>query len=84
MFSKDIMQLLMQVVSSWQVIAVTIALVLYMNIIFHVARTGYYRPRAAKKMKVKKVKAQAAESGPEEVVSSPGASVNDELGLEEV
>ena len=82
MFSKEIMRLLIQVITSWQVIAVTAALVIYIYIVSSVARNRY-RPRIARKVKVKKTKAAPVAAGPEEVVSSSGSDVNDELGLEE-
>ena len=82
MFSKEILQLLIQVVTSWQIIAVTVALIFYMNIVLIVARRSHYRPRMVQK-KVKRKKAAPAESGPEEVVTSPDSDINDELGLEE-
>jgi hypothetical protein len=44
MFSGELMGILKQVVSSWQVIAVSAALVLYMFLVSYVART-YKRPR---------------------------------------
>ena len=74
------MQLLTQVITSWQVIAITVALVLYMSIVFRVAKKSYYRPKAVAQKKMKKGKAAP---GPEEVVAAPGATVNEELGLDE-
>ena len=80
MFSGSTVELLKQVISSWQVIAVTIALVLYMQIVFYAARS-YHRPKVKKvKIKTKKIKPEA-EAGPEE--AEGGSSSNDELGLEE-
>jgi hypothetical protein len=79
MFSKEVFHLLVQVIKSWQVIAVTIAIVLYMSLVSYVAR-AYHRPRAVSKSKTKKNKAEAA--GPEEVTAS-GSSTNEALGLEE-
>jgi hypothetical protein len=43
MFSGELMSLLKQVISSWQVIAVSAALVLYLFLVSYVART-YKRP----------------------------------------
>jgi len=45
MFSKELTELLIQVVQSWQVIAVTIALVLFLYLVSYVARS-YRRPRS--------------------------------------
>jgi hypothetical protein len=78
MFSKELMYLLLQVIKSWQVIAVTIAIILYMFFVSYVARI-YHRPRSVSKTKARK----KAAAGPEEVTSS-GADTNDELGLEEM
>jgi hypothetical protein len=55
MFSKELTELLIQVVQSWQVIAVTIALVLFMYLVGYVARS-YHRPRSVSRSKPKKVK----------------------------
>jgi hypothetical protein len=43
MFSGELIGLLGQVISSWQVIAVSVALILYMFLVSYVART-YKRP----------------------------------------
>ena len=75
------MSLLAQVITSWQVIAVTVVLVAYLFLVFHAARS-YRRPRLVPKEKKVRRKKAAAPDGPEEVASS-GSSVNDELGLEE-
>jgi Na+-transporting methylmalonyl-CoA/oxaloacetate decarboxylase gamma subunit len=55
MFSKEFTELLIQVVQSWQVIAVTIALVLFMYLVGYVARS-YHHPRSVSKSKPKKAK----------------------------
>lgn len=70
----------MQVLKSWQVIAVTVAIILYMSLVSYVAR-AYRRPRAVSKNKPKRKKAEPV-SGPEEVTAS-GADTNETLGLEE-
>jgi len=74
-----------QVLTSWQVIAVTIAILLYIHLVSYVARR-YHRPRSSKKIEInlfKKKKASPAvvPNNPEETVS--GSNSNDELGLEE-
>ena len=79
MFEKEIFQLMKHVLTSWQVIAVSIALVIYLNIVFYVAR-AYHNPRIGRiKIKKKKPKPDTA------VVpqSESDESDNDELGLEE-
>ena len=55
MFSKELTELLLQVITSWQVIAVTIGLVLFMSLVSYVARR-YHRPASVSKSKPKKVK----------------------------
>jgi len=82
MFSSELMELLVQVITSWQVIAVTVALVFYVRIVTYVAK-DYHRPRSSIKERIRRRRAQKAPPGPEEVVAAPGASVNEELGLEE-
>lgn len=82
MSSVSIFELVKYVLSSWQVIAVTIAIVIYLNIVFYVAR--YYRtPKISSitskiSFKRKKSDDNAASAGPEEITST-----SDELGLEE-
>jgi hypothetical protein len=77
MFKPEILKLFAGVISSWQVIAVTIALVLYLMLVFYVARL-YHRPKvfsiASKKKKPKPEKAPETEINETE---------NDDLGLEE-
>jgi hypothetical protein len=81
MFSGSLSELLFQVITSWQVIAVTIALVAFMFIVNHVART-YHSPRFASKSRPQKVKpAKAAKSGPKVVSDSEDS--NEALDLEE-
>ncbi|MDR0443226.1 MAG: hypothetical protein LBH44_07470 [Treponema sp.] len=80
-FSPEVLELLKQVITSWQVIAVTIAVILYIYIVSYAARS-YRRPRAIKKPKIKLKKVKAASvAGPEE--AGQGTNTNEELGLEE-
>jgi hypothetical protein len=55
MLSNELSSLLVQVITSWQVLAITGALVVYMYLVAYVART-YHRPRMATRLKPKKVK----------------------------
>jgi len=83
MFSKEFFELLGQIIKSWQVIAVTVALVIYIYIVSYVARR-YHRPMAIKKIKIpfkRRSKKSEPMTGPEEFESSHDS--NDELGLEE-
>jgi len=77
MFSEGLFTLLIKIISSWQVIVITIALLVYLNIVFYVSR-AYHRPRVKKVRVKKKPKAEELPAAPKE-----GASSNDELGLEE-
>ena len=79
MFTKELADLLVQVISSWQVIVVTIAMLLYISLIIFVARTRSRLRSASVSYKPKKKihsKAPARPKSPEDIV-------NDELGLEE-
>ncbi|MCL2244597.1 MAG: RNA polymerase I-specific transcription initiation factor RRN3 family protein [Treponema sp.] len=81
MFSKEFLELLTDILKSWQVIAITIVLAIYMYIVSYVSR-AHHRPMSVKKVKTsaKKEKVEQA-PGPEETESSLDS--NDELGLEE-
>jgi Na+-transporting methylmalonyl-CoA/oxaloacetate decarboxylase gamma subunit len=82
MFSSEFFELLKQILVSWQVIVVTVGLVIYIYIVNYVSRS--YRRTRVKKEKVKKPKKAEPvieQEGVEEVES--GSSSNDELGLEE-
>ena len=83
MFSSEVRGLLFQVITSWQVIAMTVVLVMYMFLVNYVART-YHRPKRVSKSRPRKTKVKAAQrvkSGPSEV--SDSANSNEALGLEE-
>ena len=80
MTSKELMPLLIQVISSWQVIIVTIAVILYFSLVFFVGRTSgrsHYASSISSQPKIKRKKTTSKES------TGPQVSVNDELGLEE-
>ncbi|MDR3020469.1 MAG: hypothetical protein LBU66_06150 [Treponema sp.] len=87
MYPDGLWALILQVISSWQVIAVTVALVFFLRIVFYTARA--YRPRRTRKKISFKFKRKPK---PEAVVESQteddflprrGRNINDELGLEE-
>ena len=68
--------MLIQVISSWQVLAVTLVLVIYFSIVNYVARVYLRSPRrSSKKPRRSKVRAEAP--------AAPGPSETDDLGLEE-
>jgi hypothetical protein len=79
MFSKEVLALLTEVITSWQVIAITVALVIYLNIVFYVSR-AYHRPRMKLSEKIKFKKKSKTAAGPAEEATT-GAT--DDLGLEE-
>jgi len=82
MFSKEFLELLIEVITSWQVIGITIALLLFLKVVFNAAK-AYRRPKtkAAGKMKFKfrKPKSNAGDSA--EIIHEDNGK--DELGLEE-
>jgi len=55
MDNSALIELLIQVIKSWQVIAITIALIFYLNIVFYVSKV-HHRPRAIHKLSTKKKK----------------------------
>jgi hypothetical protein len=66
MFKGEVFFFFCKVLTSWQVIAVSIALILFLNLVFYTAR-AYHSPRV-KKVKIKKQKPEALplpESEPE-------------------
>jgi hypothetical protein len=79
MSSGDLTALLLQVIKSWQVIAISAALVLYMFLVSYVART-YHRPKYVSKSKPKKAKIKIEKKPKKE---KPAENANDELGLSE-
>lgn len=72
MFSEEVRRLLIQVITSWQVLAVTVILIIYFCIVSYVARVYYRRPRRP-----------AAFSGGAEKSEDFVTSESDDLGLEE-
>jgi len=83
----SLVALLKLVISSWQVLAVTIGIIIYLFIVSAAARSSGGRPRALKMSKPKLFKKKdkapaAAAAGPAEVTSSDENHVDD-LGIEE-
>jgi hypothetical protein len=78
MFSKELWNFLIQVISSWQIILVTVVLILYFTLVSYVARV-YHPSRISdfsfnskpKKIKKEKTPVEAVPEG------------DDDLGLEE-
>ncbi|MCL2209543.1 MAG: hypothetical protein FWC19_06620 [Treponema sp.] len=84
MFSKEFLELLVEVITSWQVIGITIALLLFLKIVFNAAK-AYRRPKmklAGKiKLRLKKSKSNASLGDGAEIIHEEDGK--DELGLEE-
>jgi hypothetical protein len=81
MFNSEIKQMLVQVISSWQVIAVTVVLVIYLFLVKYVSKVHHRRsaPSLIPKSKRKSKEKAAASGGSAPAVVQEG----DELGLEE-
>jgi len=75
MFNAEIRKMLIQVISSWQVIVVTVVLILYVFLVNYVARI-YHRSRRSSGLLLPKAKPEAAPP-------IPAPSESDDLGLEE-
>jgi energy-converting hydrogenase Eha subunit F len=75
MFSEEVRKLLAQVISSWQVLAVTVVLVIYVSLVNYTTKLHYRRSRGLPKPTPRKSKAKTSEP--------VTASESDELGLEE-
>jgi flagellar biosynthesis/type III secretory pathway M-ring protein FliF/YscJ len=76
MVSIDLKTLLIKVITSWQVIVMTVGLVLYFLLLFYVAKPRR-RKRPAAYSPTEKVQAAPAGAAP------PQVTEEDELGLEE-
>jgi len=72
MFGAEVRSMLFEVITSWQVLAVTIVIILYFFLVSYVARFHTRRPRKITSPKKKEKKVE------EEIIDE-----NDELGLEE-
>jgi flagellar biosynthesis/type III secretory pathway M-ring protein FliF/YscJ len=70
--------LIKQVVLSWQVIAVTVVLIIYLSLVFYVARL-YHNPRRRSLSAPKKNKKSAPAAAPVQVAGDE----DEELNLEE-
>ena len=79
MFNEEVRSLLAQVITSWQVLVVTVVLIIYVFLVNYVARTHHSGSRRISMPKIKKTKASkaAAPAAPE------AASDDDDLGLDE-
>jgi hypothetical protein len=75
MFSEELRELLILVITSREVIGVTVVLILYLFLVFYVARP-YHRPRVSAPRGKKPKKSAPAAAG-------PAVTSEDDLGLEE-
>jgi len=84
MFSEQMSAILLRVLSSWQVLGATLALIAYMIFVANVAR-GYRRPgpksKRRRRARPKKAAVTMAKSAPEEAADRP--SSKQALGIEE-
>jgi anionic cell wall polymer biosynthesis LytR-Cps2A-Psr (LCP) family protein len=80
----SLLEVIKHVLTSWQVLVITIVIILFTFLVSYTAKS-YHRPRSFKKVNMnvfKKKNAQpATQGGPEETTS--GDDPNAELGLEE-
>ena len=83
MISDELKSLLFNVVSSWQVIAITIAVILYISLVSFVAQM-YQRPRLMSSFPLKRRKKKEKSGEPVPSAAESGIdNSNDELGLED-
>jgi hypothetical protein len=81
MFSNEFLSLFKQVAGSWQVIAVTISIILYVSLVTYVGR-AYRRSRKVSSSKSKPKKKKAESKAPVVSGDDLGDTTNEELGLE--
>jgi len=75
MFSEELKSLLFQVVKSWQVIAVAIAVILYISLVNYAAR-AHHKPAFVSKIKPKKKEKKEKKEKPKK--EKPGSKEHDE------
>jgi hypothetical protein len=81
----NVFQIVKQVIASWQVIVVTLAIVVYFFLVSRAARR-YNRPKSSKKPKgnlFKKKKAKNADASVSPNAADSDSGSTDELGIEE-
>jgi hypothetical protein len=71
MFSAEVRSMLIQVITSWQVLVITFVIILYFFLVSYVAKLSHNRPR---KLRLPKKKAEKKE---------PALDESDDLGLED-
>ncbi|MDR1419737.1 MAG: hypothetical protein LBI86_05145 [Treponema sp.] len=80
MFSREMLVIFAEVLSSWQVIVAAVIVLLYILLVNHVARLSHHPSFSMRPLKSRKKKAKTTEAAPE---ADSGENENDELGLEE-
>ena len=73
MFGAEIRSMLIEVITSWQVLVITVIIVFYFFLVSYASKTHQPRPRKAHMPRKKKAEKPA----------SPAPDGTDELGLEE-
>jgi hypothetical protein len=77
MFSEELRNLLFQVIKSWQVIAVSVALILYMSLVSYAAR-AHHKPASVSKTKPKKKKKPTETAKPDPKKPSEDVEITQE------
>jgi hypothetical protein len=77
---EAVRNIIISVISSWQIWVVTVVLVIYISLVRYVTKVSRSRPRPAPAKKAKKEKPSADAKGKP---PAAGAPKTDELGLEE-
>jgi hypothetical protein len=78
MFSKELFGFLIKVITSWQIIAVTVCLIIYFTLVSYVARL--YHPRSSGSISFNSKPKKQKKAKPAEL---PESSNDEDLGLEE-
>jgi flagellar biosynthesis/type III secretory pathway M-ring protein FliF/YscJ len=78
-FSEELRDLLFRVITSWQVIVVTVVLILYFLLVFYVARLR----RRSRPITMEEMPKRARNSGKDKSAESVEVTEEDDLGLEE-
>jgi len=81
MFPEGIWPLLLEVIKSWQVIFITIVIILFIFLVNYVSRT-YHRPKSVSKSKPQKIKTQKPKK-PSKQEKEAEDNSNEALGLDD-
>ena len=80
--SSTLIDILKQVVTSWQVIVITVVIILYLNLVFFISRK-YRRPNTVPRLSLKSNKPKPEKTAEIVTETGSGKNSNEELGLEE-